>query len=492
MEILQGGGNAVDAAVTAMIALGVVTPASVGLGGFGGSMVLYRAKDRRVIALDFDSRAPLEYRPELFAANPSKLSDVGYLAPTAPGVLGGLAEAVKRFGRRSWADVSRPAIELAEKGFPLDAGLKGQIDKWVTQTDPLSLRAFLPNGRVPQVGERFVQADLGQLMRGLADEGPESFYRGRIPEKIVRQVRAHGGILSEPDFQVLRPEVVEPARITYRGSELFTPPPPSGGLTSFQILQTLEHFDLTKMEPWSAEYFHLFSQVANQCWRERQQTLGDPDVIDVPLDELLSPAGAAKRAELVRSGLKTQMHPPGPSPSHTASVVAADAEGNWVALLATHGFLFGSRVVIDGLGLVLGNGMWRFDFKEDSPNVAAPGKRMQHNMAPVIMMREGRCTAGIGLPGGPKIVTVTAQIAINLIDFGMHAQAAVTAPRIHSEGDDPLAASSAVPDSVIEELKRMGHTIRRGQDWGGPPMEIAGIATVVAIHGEGMTAGAGQ
>lgn len=491
MGMLQGGGNAVDAAVTAMVTLGVVTPASVGLGGYGGCMVLYSAKDRRVIALDFDSRAPRDYRPELFAANPSQLSDVGYLAPTAPGVVGGLAEAVKRFGMRRWADVSRRAIELAEAGFPLDAGLKGQLEKWVKQTDPVSLRALLPGGRIPEIGEMFVQADLARLMRLLADEGPESFYRGRIPELIVRQIRAHGGILSEQDFEALRPEIVEPARITYRGQELFTPPPPSGGLTSFQILQTLEHFDLLKLKPWSAEYFHLLSQVANLCWRERHRTLGDPDVIDIPLGELLSPAAAVRRAQLVREGLGMQTRPPGLSPSDTASVVAADAQGNWVALLATHGFLFGSRVVIDGLGLVLGNGMWRFDFKKGSPNAAAPGKRMQHNMAPVIIMRDGQCTAAIGLPGGPKIVNVTAQIAVNLIDFNMDAPAAVAAPRIHSEGDDPIAVSSAVSDSTFEELKQMGHTVRRGQDWGGPPMEIAGIATVVAMNAGRMTAGVG-
>lgn len=491
MEMLHGGGNVVDAAVTAMIALGVVTPASVGLGGFGGSLVLYQAKDRSVVALDFDSRAPMEYRPELFAANPSKLSDVGYLAPTAPGVLGGLAEAVKQFGTRTWADVSQPAIKLAEQGFPVDAALKGQIEKWARQTDPVSFRAFLPDGQVPEVGESFVQADLGRLMRDLADNGPESFYRGRIPETIVRQIGAHGGILSESDFEALNTQVVEPVRIPYRGRELFTPPPPSGGLTSFQILQTLEHFDLAGMKRWSAEYFHLFSRVANLCWHERQKTLGDPDLIHIPIDELLSPSAAARRAESARNGSRVQSSPTGPSPSHTASVVAADAAGNWIALLATHGFLFGSRVVIKGFGLVLGNGMWRFDFKEGSPNAAAPGKRMQHNMAPVLIMRDGRCYAAIGLPGGPKIVTVTSQLVVNLIDFGMSAQEAVTAPRIHCEGDDPIAVSSVVSDSVIDELRKMGHTVRRGQDWGGPPMEIAGIATVAAFDSGRMTAGVG-
>jgi len=336
---------------------------------------------------------------------------------------------------------------------------------------------------VPDVGAVWQQLDLAQLLRRLAEEGPHSFYRGSIPAKIVQQVRAGGGILAEADFESYEPQIVEPLAIEYRGQRLLTPPPPSGGLTSLQILKVLEHFELSSLEPWSAEYFHLFAEVAKQCWHDRVTYFGDPDVAPIPIDRLLSDARAKETAARIDgAGVRRFAKSAPPSPPHTANIVVADASGNLVSVTATQGYLYGSQVAIEGLGLVMGHGMSRFDLSEGSPNAPAPGKRMFHNMAPMIVLTpSGKPYAAVGLPGGPKIVTVTAQLIVNLIDFRVPPATAVTAPRIHVEADEPIAASAAVPDHVIDQLRALGHTVSRGQTVGGLPDEIGGKANAIVI-----------
>jgi gamma-glutamyltranspeptidase/glutathione hydrolase len=243
---LLDGGNAVDAAVGAMLACCVAMPGSVGLGGYGGSMVAYLAREQQCVAVDFDSRAPLAYRPEAFSGDPNKYA-IGYLSITVPAVVAGLDLALKRFGSLSWAAVSKPALALATTGVAITPDLNRELGNWAKKTDPTSLRALFPSGAVPAAGEVWGQPDMAALLHRLADEGPGAFYQGDIPETIVRQVRQNGGILAEEDFARYRPEVVEPLALDYRGYRVLTPPPPSGGLTSLQILKTLERFELAKL-----------------------------------------------------------------------------------------------------------------------------------------------------------------------------------------------------------------------------------------------------
>src|SRR5947209_4708292 len=346
-DLLLRGGNAVDAAVGAVLACCVATPGAVGLGGYGGSLVAYLANERKAVAIDFDSRAPLAYRPELFGGEWAKY-DRGYLSVTVPAVVAGLALALERFGTLPWAAVSEPAVALAEGGVPVTAELKAQLDKWATKADPVSRRALFPDGAVPAAGAVWVQRDLAGLLRRLAAEGPGAFYRGEIPRAIVRQVREHGGILAEEDFERYRPAVVEPLAIEYRGHRVLTPPPPSGGLTSLQILKTLEQFDLSRLEPWGADYFHLVAEAARPAWQDRVQYLGDPDVAPAPVERLLSEETARARAARIRQdGIARTTTPLRPSPPHTVNVLTADAAGNVVSMTATLGYLFGSTVVID-------------------------------------------------------------------------------------------------------------------------------------------------
>jgi gamma-glutamyltranspeptidase/glutathione hydrolase len=486
-DILEQGGNATDAAVAAMLTLCVVIPGSVGIGGYGGSMVVYSARTRRVTAIDFDSRAPLAYRDELFTDPATR--NTGYLSVTVPAVVAGLEAARRTFGSRPWADLSRHAIDLAERGFPMEPELKRHADNFAAKADPVSLRAQFASRAAPAVGEPFVQRDLARLMRRLADDGPDSFYRGDVPRAIVNQVRAHGGILSEDDFTRYQPTLTQPVSINYRGHDLFTAPPPSGGITSLGILKTLEQFEIAGLDPCGAAYFHLFVEAAKRCFHERHRYLGDPDVVAIPYDELLSAHNAAAKAADIRKGdLARGGEIPGSGP-HTANVCVVDSGRNVISMTATQGYQFGAMVCIDGLGLVLNHGMSRFDYdpfdfaqgRAGHPNAPAPGKRMFHNMAPTLVLRDGEPVAALGMPGGPKIVTVTAQLAANLIDFGMSAAQTVTAPRVHTEGGEPIAVSSAVPEATVDELKAMGHSVRRGQDVGGPKSEIGGPPNAIVI-----------
>ncbi len=485
-EILEAGGNAVDAAVAAMTALCVVIPSQVGLGGYGGSMVVYLAGRRSVVAIDFDSRAPLDFRDDLFADDAANKSSHGYLACTVPGIVAGLAMALREFGTMSWKRVTQPAYRLAHDGFPMEAESHGHLEKWYAAADPLSRRALLPDGKIPQVGETWRQPDLAGLIARLGNEGPESFYHGEIARQIVKQVRENGGVLSEADFANYKPTIGEPLKISYRGYDVFTPPPPSGGITMLQVLKTLEQFEIGAMSKWGAPYLHLVAEAAKLCWADRARTLGDPDFVEMPIDELLSSQSAAARAaELkkheVRGG--ESLINTGP---HTSNVSVIDRDGNVVSVTATQGYQFGSRIVIDGLGLVMGQGMSRFEFKPGHPNRPEPGKRMHHNMAPTIALRgDGSPFAAVGLPGGPKILTVTAQLLVNLIDFRCSARETVSAPRVHAEGNEPIGVSKSLDLKVVSELESMGHRVERGQSVGGPPDEIAGYANAVVIDESG-------
>jgi gamma-glutamyltranspeptidase/glutathione hydrolase len=485
-DILQAGGNAIDAAVAAMATLCVVLPGAVGFGGYGGSVVLYSAAKRRCFAIDFDTRAPLAYRHDLFANDWAGKSNYGYLAVTVPGVVSGLAGTLREFGTKSWADVTTRAIELSESGFAIDEETHKQLTKWHAGADEISRRALFRDGTIPAVGEAWIQEDLAALLRSLAANGPDSLYIGEIPQRICRQIREHGGILMEQDFVEYRPRTVTPLSANYRGYELYTPPSPSGGLTMLQILKTLELFDLRALDHWGSAYLHLVAEASKLCFAERHRVLGDPDFVTMPLTELLSTESAAARAaqirrDDIRSGVESLID----SNPHTSNVSVIDREGNVVSMTATQGFQFGSRVVIEGLGLVMGHGMSRFDFAPDHPNRPQPGKRPHHNMSPTIALKDGRPFAAVGLPGGTKIVTVTAQLLINLIDFHCSAQQTVLAPRVHAEGGQDIAVSGSLAPGIRRELEAIGHRVTVGQSIGGPPNEVAGPANAVVIDAGG-------
>lgn len=511
IEMLRGGGNAIDAAVSAMIALSVVIPGSVGLGGYGGSAVVYRcgrspdgaapetegftagwASDRPsepvqgretraqqgVFAVDFDSRAPLGFKEGLVTADPES-NHYGARSVTVPAVVAGLDLILRKFGTKSWREVSQSAIRLAEEGFECDAEHRRYLDRCAPKFDRQSLESLFPDGALPRVGDRWRQPDLARLLGRLADDGPASFYEGEIAQQIVRFLAGRGGILTDEDFRAYRPQIVEPVQTEFRSRllerrfQLYTPPPPSGGITSLGIVATFERFDANDMVPWSGPYFHILAEATKICWHERHSTLGDPDFVSAPLDQLTSHVAAEARAQEIRAGRNSRAHASTNGSGHTANVIAADAEGNLISLTATQGWMYGSHLVVGGLGLVLNHGMSRFDYSPGHPNLPAPGKRMQHNMSPMIALCEGRPAFAYGLPGGPKIVNVTAQLALGTLAFGATPAESIAAPRLHTVGDEPLQMSTHTPDTVVAELEKFGHTICREEDMGGPVNVLA-------------------
>jgi gamma-glutamyltranspeptidase/glutathione hydrolase len=473
LEILRDGGNAIDAAVATTLALCVVIPGSVGLGGYGGSAVICVGDNskrdavgqQQVFAIDFDSCAPLAFREGMVTADPQS-NYYGARAVTVPAVVAGLDLILREFGSKGWTEISQPAIRLAEEGFAFDAEHQRHFARCKLKFDSQSIASLFPDG-VPQVGGSWRQPDLARVLRQLCDEGPAVFYQGEIADRIVSFVSSRDGILAKEDFQRFKALRVEPIAARCRDCELFTPPPPSGGITSLGIIQTVEKL-VGDARGWDARGLHAFGEASKICWGERQERLGDPSFVDVRLDEMVSDRAAESRAARIRSGETSSGPASADASRHTSNVVAADARGNMISLTATQGWMYGSHLVVDGLGLVLNHGMSRFDYSPGHPNSPAAGKRMQHNMAPMIALRDGRPAYAYGLPGGPKIVSVTAQAALDTIVFRASPQSAIAAPRLHTQGSEPLLVSTQISDDVVAELEKMGHTVRREADMGGP------------------------
>jgi gamma-glutamyltranspeptidase / glutathione hydrolase len=462
-EILAKGGNAVDAAVASLLTLAVVQTSNVGIAGYGGSIVIYSAKDAKVYSIDFDSRAPFAFKPDNFN---EQSATYGYLAVGVPGIVSGLELALKNHGTLSWKVVSQHAYDLASKGLVVDEKLNRALHEFTQHADKASIAAYLPNG-IPEVGSVWVQKDLAKVIKAIGDGGADAFYKGEIAQRIVKHFREHGGILSEDDFSKYHAQEVEPVKINYRGNDIYSPPVPSAGLTSLSIVKTLENFDLSKIKPFGAEYFNLFAQSSKIVWGERFKYLGDPDFVKFPADYLLSDKLAAERAEKIRTGNVVAINPSRPEPLHTVNVVVIDKDQNIVSLTATQGGGYGSNVAVPGTGLVFGHGISRFDYTP-GPNYPEPGKRMQHNMAPIVVLRNGKPLLGLGLPGGRFIVTVTSQLLIDVLDFKQTPEQAVKAPRVHNEGDNILKVSKDVSDADIRELESKGFKVDRVSNLGGP------------------------
>jgi gamma-glutamyltranspeptidase/glutathione hydrolase len=469
-DLFRAGGNAIDASVAAVVTLCICSPASVGLAGYGGTMVAWIAKQKKVVAIDFDSRCPLNWKPEDFQTPEDRR--FSWKAVTVPGVVAGLDLALKTFGTKSWADISQHALKLAEEGFEIDKKFRRQLDDWRGRTDEISLRSYFGEAGIPEPKTIWIQKKHAAILRKIVEQGPGAMYHGEIPREICRQVQAQGGVLSEEDFAQYAASIEQPLRISYRSHEVYSPPPPCGAITSLQILKTLEQFDVRNLPRDGADYLHTLAEAIKLAWGDREKYLGDPCMVDVPIEKLLSEAHARSQAEKIRRGGVANVTSKADSGQHTVNVVAADAEGNLVSLTATQGFLFGSQRIVEGMGLVLGHGMSRFDYEPGHPNSPQPGKRMHHNMSPMMILKNGAPRWAFGMPGGTKIVNVTAQLAMNFIDWNMSPSQSIFAPRIHSEGADPIMISATIDKQIVEELKAMGHEVRREQTIGGPANAI--------------------
>ncbi len=492
--ILRRGGNAIDAAVATAFALAVTHPSAGNIGG-GGFMVIRPAKGAP-ITIDYRERAPLKSTPTMYldsAGNIARqLTATGYLAPGVPGTVRGLAAAHKRFGKLSWKADVMPAVELAEKGFPLSDALARSLNREVSGAMakyPTSVAAYgKPGGGPWQAGDTIVLQDLGRTLRAIATKGPDAFYTGWIADSIAASMARNGGLITKRDLAAYQAKVRAPVRGKYHGYEIISmPPPTSGGVTMIEMLNILENFDLSKLGALSPQAIHYEIEAMRRGYLDRARFLGDPDFVKMPLERLMSKsyaktlaaaidsAHASKSVELGRD-IVTQIA----STEHdeTTHFCIVDKSGNAVSNTFTLEGGFGSHVVVSGAGFLLNNEMGDFNKKPGETNargdigtpanVIAPGKRMLSSMSPSIVTKNGKLFMVVGSPGGRTIINTVMEIVLNTIDFGMDVRQAVAEPRFHHQWlpDEVVFERDAIPDSTVQRLQAMGHTIRFGGQQG--------------------------
>ncbi len=484
LAILQEGGNAVDAAVAAALAVGVVNPSSCGIGG-GGFMVFFEQSSGRVYALDYRESAPAAAHRDLYLRDGTVvagLSTEGGLAVATPGELAGLVTALRRFGSMPLGVVAREAIRLAREGFAVEGHLARAIEshREVIARHAELAKIFLhEDGSGRREGETLRQLDLARTLEEAGRDGGESFYRGRVARAIAEIVAREGGVMSAEDLAAYQPVWRQPTHGRFRGQDVYgMPPPSSGGGVITAVLNTLAADDLPQLEHNSPTYIHLIAESLKFAFADRAAVYGDPTFYPVPLARLLAPAhGRAVRRRL--SAPRTHpVHYYGnsstPDDAGTAHLSVVDAEGNAVALTTSVNTGFGSKVVVPGMGIILNNTMDDFSAQPGVPNAygligseansIAARKRPLSSMSPTIVVENGRVSAVAGGSGGPLIITATLQVLLNALVFQHDAMAAVSAPRIHHQWAPPfLMLDEAINPLSDFPLGRIGHKIHRSK-----------------------------
>jgi gamma-glutamyltranspeptidase/glutathione hydrolase len=481
-EVLRQGGNAVDAAVATAFALAVVWPGAGNLGG-GGFMVTQMAGSPPA-ALDFREVAPQAAKRDMYIGPDGKPDDrsvTGDLAAGVPGSVAGLWEAHHRFGSRPWAELLAPAIRLADSGFVADSDFAGQT-RWDSarfSKFPASAALFLPHGRPVQPGDRWHNPQLAATLRRIAANGTAGFYAGPTAQAIVAEMRRGHGIITLADLAAYHPKWRTPVEFDYHGFHVITmPPPSSGGLTMELMTHMLAGHDLHALGWHSPAELQLLAEVMRRAYAVRNHFYGDPDVISIPTDRLLSQPFADSLAASIRPDSATPSSavsfPTGAPPEgqHTTHFSVVDGKGNAVALTTTINSTFGSASTVGGAGFLLNDEMDDFTAQPGTPNseglvmgdanAIAPGKRMLSSMTPTIVQGHDSLPMLVtGASGGGRIITTVFQIMSNVIDFDMPLSAAVSAPRVHHQHlpDVLLYEQGGLRDDVVAALRAMHENV---------------------------------
>jgi gamma-glutamyltranspeptidase/glutathione hydrolase len=470
LRILMKGGNAFDAAVATAAATSVVDPAMSSLGG-NGFATIYIAATREVKALNFFGTAPFGAKPELF--DQQKLNR-GILASPIPSNLKGYQALLQQYGTMKLAEVLEPAIELAERGFVVTPEFARSISR--SQEDfkkfPTSQRVYLPGGQPPETGSLFVQPDYARTLRQVATRGADDFYSGDLARRIVKFYQEQGGIITAKDLAQYAAKWVEPISIPYRGYVIYTQPPNSSAVAALEQLSILRGFDLKSLGFASAPFLHRFMEATRLSLADRNHWVADTDAVQVPIPRLLSEDYGRRQRERINpdqalpvvNPIDVQTSPAG----NTTHLTVVDRAGNMVALTQTLGDGFGSHVIVGDTGLFFSNQMRHMHLEPDSPSKIRGGIRPRSNQTPTIVLKDGVAVMALGSPGGDAIWQRVAQTLVNLIDFGMNIQEAVTAPRFTFGGPEETGTAikaiwnveDRVPIAVIDQLRTMGHDIR--------------------------------
>jgi gamma-glutamyltranspeptidase/glutathione hydrolase len=512
---IASGGNAVDAGVATVFAAAVVEISHFGLGG-EAPMIIYSARDRRVIVINGQGPAPKAAAPAMFAAA-GVIPGNGPLGATVPAVVDAAALALERYGTKSLGDVLAPAIALAD-GFPMYEFLRRYLASERKGSDPYewTIRTYYPDGRVTPAGAMFRQPNLAATLRALADAerralasgasraqaiqaGRDAFYIGPIARRMTAAVRAAGGVMTDEDLAAYRGRIEEPATVTYRGYSVYKAGFWNQGPALLQTLRILEGFDLATMGWGSPDAVHTIVESIKLAFADRDRYYGDPDFVRVPGDVLLSAPYAAARRALIDPRRASLEHRPGDplggaarlttpapppavgsvdrEPGDTTSIQIVDAEGNLFSATPSSGWLLGGAFVAGDTGVPMSNRMQAFRLDASSPNVLLGGKRPRTTLTPSVVLKDGRPFLAIGTPGGDSQDQQILLVLLNIIDFGFDVQAAIEAPRVNSlhpqsSFDDHralpgvLEAEASLPAATVEQLRARGHVLRMRPAYG--------------------------
>ncbi|PDS79220.1 gamma-glutamyltransferase [Rhizobium sp. L43] len=507
VEVLKSGGNAVDAAVAVGYALAVVYPSAGNLGG-GGFMTI-RLKDGTKTFLDFRERAPLAATKTMYLDAKGDIvpraSLDGYLAVGVPGSVMGFETAREKYGTKSRQDLIAPALRFAKDGFTLEQGdaasLAGSAKRLAK--DEAAAKIFLkPDGKPYTSGEKLQQPDLAAVLASISEKGHDAFYKGAPAEEIVKASQAKGGILARQDFEQYAVRELKPIECNYRGYDIISSPPPSsGGIIICEILNVLEGYPLSYLGYNSAETVHIMVEAMRYAYVDRNAALGDPDFVENPVEKLLDKKYAleiAAKIDPYKAGTSANLKPLGGKEStETTHYSIIDDEGNAVAVTYTLNGSFGAAVVAPGTGVLLNNEMDDFTSKPGVPNLyglvqgeanaIVPKKTPLSSMSPTIVTRDGKPFMVIGSPGGSRIITITLEAILNVVDFGMDISQAVNAPRIHHQWqpDKIYLEPHAISPDTEKTLAAMGYSFDGGNDaplWGQAAGILVGGKSLTAIE----------
>jgi gamma-glutamyltranspeptidase/glutathione hydrolase len=514
IAILNKGGNAIDAAVAAAATLGVTDPFSCGIGG-GGFMVIYLAKDKRVITIDHRETAPSSFSPAVFQENGKAVDFETAVASGAsvgvPGTVRGWHEALQRYGTMSFKQVLAPAIDVATKGFPVSETfhkLTAENERkfqLFTSTSQLYLR----NGKAVPAGTTLKNPDMAKAYREIAARGYKAFYEGPMAKAMVDAVNrpplakaasVRPGTMSLADLANYEARIRQPIRSTYRGYDVYGMPlPSSGGIAVAEALNILEGYDLKNLPRPNVE--HLYLEASRMAFADRNAYLADPEYVDAPVDGILSKQFAAQRRSLIRADKAAAVVPAGDAflyendqsfplrpqqkliqeGTHTTHLTVSDKEGNVVSYTFTIESWGGSGIVVPGYGFLLNNEMTDFDFTGPAPNIPEAGKRPRSSMAPTIVLKDGKPAFTIGSPGGATIITTVLQTMVNYIDLGMTMDKAIDAPRLSQRNSKETSVEPGfIGTQQARGLENFGHKWEAN-----PAPEEIGAANAIVFNPDG-------
>jgi len=481
-KVLMDGGNAIDAAMTVALVQGVVDPQMTGIAGFGNCQIFMPGSGVHT-CIDFHGKTPLSATPEMWADRliaetrdgfgyvlEDYVNDLGYQAITTPGSLKAYAEAVQEFGTFDWADICAPAIESAQNGFTIRPAVHGwwvagaslgraEVEQRLKFSSTGQQLYYRPDGRLKQIGDTLKNPDLANTLKRIATQGAESFYTGEIAQEIAADMKANGGLLSLEDLANYRTKRTDPLTSQYRGLEVATNQPPGGGIMLCEMLNILAHFDLAALGHNTSEYIRIVCEAMKAATADKEAYVGDPAFIDVPIEQLLSEAHAARYAERIAAHEKINVERfNAGEPPDTTHVAVIDSKGNCVTM--THSLGMPSGVITDGLGFMYNGCMGVFDPRPGRTGSIAPGKSRFSSLCPTIVFEGEHPRIIIGAPGGTQIAMGVLQSILNIVDFKMPIVEAVSAPRF-SATSNMIDITNRIPEYAVQPLRDSGYVVER-------------------------------